>query len=63
MMGFIKTIVKNRKGVLGLGILSVFILFAVFPWAFTPYDPINDTGLAGSMAAPSWMRNFFPDSY
>ncbi|MEM2351583.1 MAG: ABC transporter permease [Thermoproteota archaeon] len=63
LMGFIKTIVKNRKGVLGLGILSVFILFAVFPRAFTPYDPINDTGLAGSMAAPSWMRNFFPDSY
>ncbi|MEM1589538.1 MAG: ABC transporter permease [Candidatus Bathyarchaeia archaeon] len=56
LIGFIRAILKNKKGAIGIGILSVFTLFAVIPWAFTPYDPIKDVGLAGSMAAPSWIR-------
>ncbi|MEM2704158.1 MAG: ABC transporter permease, partial [Candidatus Bathyarchaeia archaeon] len=63
LAGFIRAIVKNRKGALGLGILSIFILFAVFPWAFTQYDPIKDTGLSGSMAAPSWIKYFSSEGY
>ncbi len=53
---FIKAIVRNKKGAVGLCILFVFVWFALFPWVFTPYDPIKDTGLAGSIAVPSWTR-------
>lgn len=53
---FVKAIVKNKKGALGLGILVAFIVLALVPQFFTVYDPVNDQGLAGSMAAPIWLK-------
>jgi ABC-type dipeptide/oligopeptide/nickel transport system permease subunit len=50
--------VKNKKGVLGLGILLVFGVLAFVPFLFTPYDPTRTVNLAGSMAAPSWLKGF-----
>jgi ABC-type dipeptide/oligopeptide/nickel transport system permease subunit len=53
---FVKAIVKNKKGALGLGILVFFIILAFVPQLFTVYDPVSETGLAGSMAAPLWLK-------
>ena len=58
LLGFIRALVKNRKSFVGICIISVFIVFSLVPWAFTPYDPLKDTGLAGSIAAPSWAKIF-----
>lgn len=53
---FVKAIVKNKKGALGFGILLAFATLALVPHWFTPYEPVFTEGLAGSMAAPTWLR-------
>jgi len=52
----IRAIIKNKKGAFGLAIIIVFVIFALFPQLFTHYHPTGQRELAGSMAAPSWMR-------
>jgi len=54
---FVKAIAKNRKGALGLAILVGFIVVALVPQVFTPYNPTETTFLAGSTAAPTWLRS------
>jgi ABC-type dipeptide/oligopeptide/nickel transport system permease subunit len=53
---FVKMLAKNKKGVVGLAILVAFIILALVPQFFTPYQPIDTTGLSGSMSAPLWLR-------
>jgi peptide/nickel transport system permease protein len=48
----------NRIGFVGLLLLSVYIVMAVFaPW-LTPYDPLSSTRVAEGFAMPSWMKVF-----
>jgi peptide/nickel transport system permease protein len=53
---------KSKRGIVGLGIIVFFALFALFASVITPYnqlgqDPQNlGRGVASSMAAPAWLR-------
>lgn len=42
----------------GLGILVVFVLMALFAPLLTSYDPLKDMNLANRMAMPAWFRLF-----
>jgi len=49
---------RNRIGIVGIGIVLVFVFTAALaPW-LTPYHPINDQNLATDMAKPAWVRIF-----
>jgi peptide/nickel transport system permease protein len=39
---------------LGLGIVLIYVLIAIFAPVIAPHDPINDLYLADSIAAPAW---------
>ncbi len=46
---------RKSQGMVGLGIVLVYVIIAVFaPWV-APYDPKNDLYLADASAAPAWM--------
>lgn len=42
----------------GLGIVLVYVLVAIFAPIIAPYDPMNDLYLADSIAAPVWLSKF-----
>ncbi|RLG66178.1 hypothetical protein DRN89_01600 [archaeon] len=46
---------RNRKGMLGLGILLFFIGMAILAPYLTPWDPVNTRELADHRAKPEWM--------
>ncbi len=46
---------RSRKGIIGLGILIVFILVAILAPYIAPYDPLKDRTLAGTRAKPVWL--------
>jgi ABC-type dipeptide/oligopeptide/nickel transport system permease subunit len=49
---------RNRIGIVGIGIVLVFVFTAALaPW-LTPYHPIIDQNLAIDMAKPAWVRIF-----
>lgn len=54
---FLQIFLRNRRGMIGLAIIVLFSVIAVFPFLFTPYDPINQPDLAGKFAAPVWLKN------
>ncbi len=39
----------------GLGIVIVYVLVAIFAPYIAPYDPMEDLYLADRLAAPAWM--------
>lgn len=43
---------------IGLGIVLVYVLVAIFAPIIAPYDPMNDLYLADSIAAPAWLSKF-----
>lgn len=48
--------VRSPRGMFGLCLFLIFLIMGLAaPW-LTPYDPLEDRGLADSMARPSWMR-------
>jgi peptide/nickel transport system permease protein len=53
---FFKIFLRNSKGVVGIFIILVFVVFSFAPQLFTPYDPVLSAALAGDRAAPSWLR-------
>ena len=53
---FLRALFKQKKGIVGFTILIVFLILALVPHWFTPYHPTKTEGLAGSMAAPSWIK-------
>jgi len=56
--GFWEEFSHNRIGFLGLVLLLIFVVMAVFaPW-LTPYDPVVAPRVADGFAAPSWMTIF-----
>ena len=46
---------RNTQGMVGLGIVLVYVLVAVFAPVIAPHDPMNDLYLADSLAGPVWL--------
>ncbi len=46
---------RKPQGMLGLGIVLVYVLTAVLAPVIAPYDPLSDLYLADSVAAPAWL--------
>jgi len=55
--GLLSVFLRNTRGLIGLAIVTVFIIIALFPGAFTPYDPVNQRGLSGYLGAPTWLSS------
>jgi len=49
---------RKPQGMLGLAIVVVYVLVAVFAPVIAPYDPMSDLYLADSIAAPAWLSKF-----
>lgn len=49
---------RSSSGMIGLGILAVFVLLAIFAPYVTSYDPLKDMYLADKMARPVWLGIF-----
>lgn len=49
---------RSSSGMIGLGILAVFVLLAIFAPVATSYDPLKDMYLADRMARPAWLGIF-----
>lgn len=54
--GFLKLFVRNRRAVIGVGILTIFIIVALFAPLIAPYDPIEHHYVADKLALPDWVR-------
>jgi peptide/nickel transport system permease protein len=54
---FIGIFARSPKGLIGLIIIAIFAIIAIFPSFLGPYDPVNTRYLAGWFAAPAWLRN------
>jgi peptide/nickel transport system permease protein len=56
--GFWEEFSRKKIGMLGLGMLFVFVAIAIFaPW-LTPYDPIAQERIAQDFAMPQWVTIF-----
>lgn len=53
---FLKQILSDRRGVLGVGIIVFFLIFALAAPLLTPYDPYYGIYLAGDYASPAWLK-------
>lgn len=58
LLNFLKVFGRNRRGILGVAILLLFGAMAIVGPSLSPYDPTKIEPLAGSLAAPSWLRYF-----
>jgi len=54
------TLLRNRRGAVGLFIISFFVILAVGAPLFTPYNPVLSRDLAPNFAEPSWYSLFRP---
>ena len=57
-VNFLSVFSHNRRGMLGILILLFFGMMAIIGPSLTPYHPTEIKPLAGSLAAPSWLRYF-----
>ncbi len=58
-MRFMRVLVSNKRGMVGIGILTFFILLAIVPPLLTPYDPVQppaDVAVAADLAFPLWFK-------
>ncbi len=46
---------RKPQGMVGLGIVLIYMLVALFAPVIAPHDPMNDLYLADSLAAPVWL--------
>jgi peptide/nickel transport system permease protein len=58
--GLFSVFVRNTRGLIGLIIVLVFVIVALFPSAFAPYDPVNADQLSGYLGAPTWLVSLPP---
>ena len=52
---FLKQVLSDRRGVMGVGIIVFFIVVAMVAPLMTPYDPYYDRYVAGDYAVPWWL--------
>jgi len=57
LTGFLRLFVRNRRAVVGVGILTIFIFVALFAPLIAPYDPIDDHYVADKLALPGWVMS------
>jgi peptide/nickel transport system permease protein len=50
---FRRTFLSNRMALFGLGVITVFVLMAIFAPFLAPYDPVRDQALSQRFAGPS----------
>lgn len=50
---------RKPQGMVGLGIVIVYALIALFAPIIAPYDPMDDLYLADNLAAPAWFTKVF----
>ncbi|MCJ7719516.1 ABC transporter permease [Candidatus Bathyarchaeota archaeon] len=55
LLKFMKKVLSDKRGVIGVGIIVFFVLLAFIAPILTPYDPYSDTYLGGDYAAPTWL--------
>jgi len=55
--GFWSVYKKNKKGLVGIGLILFFILFALFGPMLSENHPVNDWDVGGRRAPPAWFRN------
>ena len=48
---------QNKKGIVGIGLIFFFILFAVFGPMLTENDPVKDWDVGGRRVPPAWFKN------
>lgn len=53
---FLSIFVHNARGMIGLIIILLFAIMALGAPLLTPYDPVKDKFIAGSYAAPLWLK-------
>ena len=56
LTNFVKAVLKEPRGVVGVAIIVLFILVALAAPLMTPYDPYRDEYLAGDYSAPFWLK-------
>ena len=56
VLGFLKAMVRSKRGMFGLIILIVAFVVAFAAPLLTTNDPIWSTGLSGKLVPPFWMR-------
>jgi len=52
----LKIFIHNPKGIIGLFVIIIFALMAIFAPLLTPYDPVKDKYVSGSYSAPVWLK-------
>jgi peptide/nickel transport system permease protein len=58
---FLSLFFKSKRGALGVIILMVFLIVAIFAPYIAPHDPVNDWYVAGDFAKPEWYDKLFPN--
>jgi len=48
---------QNKKGIVGIGLIFFFILFAIFGPMLTENDPVKDWDVGGRRVPPVWFKN------
>jgi len=61
LKNFSKSVVRSKKGLLGIIFIVFFIILALAAPLLTKNDPVYDRNIAGQWAAPSWFKYFTPD--
>lgn len=56
LRNFLAIFVRNKKGMVGVVILALFVLMSVGAPLLTPYDPVSQDYLSGSLSAPGWLK-------
>lgn len=61
-LGFLRSLLRNGKSIVGLILISAFLVVAFGASLFTPYTPIGEDPLdrlapAGSNVPPAWLRS------
>ena len=57
---FTKTFIRSKRGVLGVGILVLFLTVALAAPLIAHYDPVFAVSLSGVTAKPEWYDTLFP---
>lgn len=55
---FFKLFITNTRGVLGVSIITFFVIIAIFGSVIAPHDPVADKYIAGDYAMPLWFTYF-----
>jgi ABC-type dipeptide/oligopeptide/nickel transport system permease subunit len=58
--GFLANFARTKRGIVGVAILVIFALVALFAPVLAPHDPVRDRFVGGYQAKPDWYDKLFP---